>query len=37
MTLQIDFVWFVGLLLAFFGACAAVGKVLLGQTQRHLD
>lgn len=37
MTLQIDFVWFVGMLVAFFGACAAAGKLLLGQTQRHLD
>ena len=37
MTLQIDFIWFVGLLLSFFGACALVGKLLLSQTQRHLD
>ena len=37
MTLQIDFLWFVGLLLTFLGACATVGKVLLGQTTRHLD
>ena len=25
------------LLIAFFGACGAVGKLLLGQMQRHLD
>jgi hypothetical protein len=37
MILQIEFVWLVGLLLAFFGACAAAGKLLLSQTQRHLD
>lgn len=37
MTLQVDFFWFVGLLLSFFGACAAAGKLLLGQHQRHLD
>ena len=37
MTLQVDFLWFVGMLLAFFGACATAGKLLLGQTQKHLD
>ncbi len=37
MALQIDFWQLVGLLLAFFSACAAGGKVLLMQTQRHLD
>ncbi len=37
MTLQVDFIWFVGMLVTFFGACAAAGKILLGQTQRHLD
>lgn len=37
MTLEIEFVWLVGLLLSFFAACAAAGKFLLGQTQQHLD
>lgn len=37
MNLQIDFWQLVGLLLAFFGACAGAGKILLTQTQRHLD
>ena len=37
MTLQIDFVWFVGMLIAFFGACAGAGKMLLSQTTTHLD
>lgn len=37
MTLEVDFVWLVGLLLAFFGASAAAGKLLLAQAQRHLD
>lgn len=41
MTITIDF-WqliglFAGLLLAFFGACTGAGKLLLSQTQRHLD
>lgn len=37
MTLQIDFWQLVLLLVAFFGACAGGGKLLLAQTQRHLD
>jgi len=37
MTLQVDFWQLVLLLLAFFAACAAAGKLLLSQTQRHLD
>lgn len=37
MNLQIDFWQLVMLLLAFFAACAAGGKLLLEQTQRHLD
>lgn len=37
MTLQIEFTWLVGLLLTFFGAAAGVGKLLLGQHQRHQD
>ena len=37
MTLQIDFWQLVLLLVAFFGACAGGGKLLLSQTQRHLD
>lgn len=37
MTLQIEFTWLVGLLITFFGAAAGVGKLLLGQHQRHQD
>lgn len=37
MTITVDFWQLVLLLLAFFGACAGAGKMLLGQTQRHLD
>lgn len=37
MSLQIDFWQLVMLLLTFFGACAAAGKLLLSQTQKHLD
>ncbi|SAI74581.1 Uncharacterised protein [Bordetella ansorpii] len=37
MTVQIELWQLITLLLAFFGACGAVGKVLLAQTQRHLD
>ena len=32
-----DFWQLVGLLTAFFTACAGAGKLLLSQTQRHLD
>lgn len=37
MNLQIDFWQLVTLLCAFFGACAAGGKLLLSQMQKHLD
>jgi len=37
MTIQLDFWHLVGLLVAFFGACAGAGKLLLDQAQRHLD
>jgi hypothetical protein len=37
MTLSVDFWQLVGLLVAFFAACAAAGRMLLAQTQRHLD
>lgn len=37
MAVSVDFWQLVLLLLAFFGACAGAGKMLLGQTQRHLD
>lgn len=37
MTLQIEFTWLVGLLLTFFGAAAGIGKLLLGQHQKHQD
>lgn len=37
MTLQIEFTWLMGLLITFFGAAAGVGKLLLGQHQRHQD
>lgn len=37
MTLQIEFTWLVGILLTFFGAAAGMGKLLLGQHQRHQD
>lgn len=37
MTLQIDFWQLLGLLLAFFSACAAAGKFMLLQSQRHID
>jgi hypothetical protein len=36
-TVQVEFWQLVLLLVAFFGACAAGGKLLLDQTQRHLD
>jgi hypothetical protein len=37
MTVQVEFWQLVLLLIAFFGAVAGGGKLLLGQTQRHLD
>lgn len=37
MTVQVDFWQLVLLLISFFGACAWAFKLLLGQTQRHLD
>ncbi|MCC4259201.1 MAG: hypothetical protein ACRBBM_00520 [Pseudomonadaceae bacterium] len=37
MTLEMTLWQAVTLLIAFFGACAAAGKLLLGQTQRHID
>lgn len=36
-TVQVELWQLVLLLIAFFGACAGGGKVLLDQTQRHLD
>lgn len=36
MVLQIEFTWLVGLLLAFFGALWAFGKVLLEQIEKRL-
>lgn len=37
MTVQVDFWHLVGLLLGFLGACAAAGRLLLAQSQKHLD
>jgi hypothetical protein len=37
MQISIDFWQLVLLLLTFFAACAGAGKLLLAQTQRHLD
>lgn len=37
MGIEITLWQLVILLLAFFGACAGAGKLLLAQTQRHLD
>lgn len=37
MNVQIELWQLITLLLAFFAACGATGKVLLGQTQRHVD
>lgn len=37
MTVQVDFWHLVGLLLGFLGFCAGAGKVLLSQSQKHLD
>lgn len=34
---SIDLWQFIGLLMGFFAACAAAGKILLDQSQRHLD
>lgn len=36
-TVQVELWQLVLLLIAFFGACAGGGKLLLDQTQRHLD
>lgn len=37
MTIEITLWQLISLLLAFFGACAGAGKLLLNQTQRHMD
>ena len=37
MNVQIELWQMITLLLAFFGACAGAGKLLLSQTQKHLD
>lgn len=37
MIFQIEFTWLVGLLLMFFGAVWAFGKVLLKQIEKRLD
>lgn len=37
MNIQIELWQLVTLLLTFFAACGAAGKLLLDQTQRHLD
>lgn len=37
MMLQVDFFWMVGLLLSFFAAVWAFGKVLLKQIEKRLD
>jgi len=37
MSIEITLWQLVTLLLAFFGACAGAGKLLLSQTQRHID
>jgi hypothetical protein len=37
MNVQIEFWQLVGLLLAFLGACATGGKLLLSQTKTHID
>lgn len=37
MILQIEFTWLVGLLLLFFGAVWAFGKVLVSQFDKRLD
>lgn len=37
MTLQVDFAWMVGLLVTIVGAFWAMAKLLLAQSQRHID
>ena len=37
MTLEVEFTWLAGLLITFFGCMAGLGKLLLGQMQKHLD
>lgn len=37
MILQVEFTWLVGLLLAFFAAIWAFGKVLMAQFEKRLD
>lgn len=37
MNVQIEFWQLVGLLLGFLGACTTGGKLLLSQTQKHID
>ena len=37
MNITLELWQLITLLIAFFGACGAVGKLLLLQTQRHLD
>jgi hypothetical protein len=37
MTIQLELWHLVTLLLAFFGACGAFGKILLSQSQKHLS
>ena len=37
MILQVEFTWLVGLLIAFFGAVWAFGKVLVGQFDKRLS
>lgn len=37
MTLELELWHLITLMIAFFGACGAAGKLLLGQTQRHID
>lgn len=37
MILQVEFTWLVGLLVAFFGAIWAFGKVLMAQFEKRLD
>lgn len=37
MRIEVEFWQLVTLLVAFFGACAGTGKLLLSQAQRHID
>ncbi len=37
MRIEVEFWQLVTLLVAFFGACAGAGKLLLAQAQRHID